>query len=291
MQKKYKKFDGLADAIIDFVNTWDKVLEVKRDEFIKNKKFQAGICDNCPYMQEKESITETAEVNDTNINENKTDSKEEVPAKKGKEEEISPAFDFIYSWLEVDNNGEIKPHPARIYAQNKKPRYRHTKYPISADITDYLCFYKPGGYKDESSIKSSVGRILPELCMDAKIERIGDTYRPVTIDYKRKKMIPELDDLSPIDERGCFSVSASTYIIYFTTNHLDNEIKFFERYVGKENLVDIFTHGNRIIILVKGNVGEAKVVGRALKKAVSEAYEKRLERIKASQKIVIKKKK
>ena len=148
---------------------------------------------------------------------------------------------------------------------------------------DYLWVCQADKYADVLSLKSLVGRLLPQLCKKAKIERNGFTYRPVTIDYKRKMMIPDLDDLSPIDERRCFSVSASTYIIYFTTNRLDNEIKFFERYVGKENLVDIFTHGNRLIILVKGNITEAKAIGRALKKAVSEAYEKRFERIKAAQ--------
>ena len=243
MQKEYITFKHLGDAIVDFVITWDAVLDEKLSENGKKRDIEA-------------------EKNNVEISNDEID------------EPVSPAYDFINEWLTVDENGKLAPHFSKRYPKGKRPRKRTNIYPTAADIIDYLCEYMPGNYTDESAVENSVNRALPLMASKGRIEKNDEdkTYRPVTIEYKRKTMVSKLVTLGTIDERQFFSVSASTYIIFYTTNYLTKEIEFFKEYVGTEALVDVFAYDNKVIILVKGRKVETSKIGVAIRSAVEKAY-------------------
>ena len=103
------------------------------------------------------------------------------------------------------------------------------------------------------------------------------TYRPMTLEYLRTSMIPTLAKHSSIEERCFFSVSSSTYVVYYTTEHLNGEITFFRKFIGEESLFDIFSFGTKIIVFLRGNVAECRELGKIIRKAVRQAYQMQIE--------------
>lgn len=231
----------LNKRIIQFVNTWDEVIDLKLEEYNSKEKKKSRLREN---------------------------------NKKRAEEDPTSPFAFIYTWLNVNSDGEIAPHESRPKDQNKKKHLRNKTYPIAADISDYFCQYMPGNYTDDDSVIRSVNRALPKLADDGFLRLAPDhTYRPQTIEYYRKMVFSNFVSYSNIGEKQFFSVSKSTYIIYFQANKLDNEIQFLKKYVGEKNLFDIVAVDTKLIILLKGKADEAEKTGIALRKLVENAYE------------------
>lgn len=231
---------NLSKSIISFVNTWDEVIDIKTEEYNSKEEKRAR-------LQEK--------------NQRRADA------------EPDSAFAYIYSWLEVTTHGNIAPHRGRPYDGNKQGRLRHNAYPIAADICDYLCEHKPGNYTDPVSIINSVNRVLPRLVQDKYLNLAADrTYRPQTIEYYRKTELPKFVQYCPIAEKQFFSVSKSTYIIYFQSSELHNEIEYLKNYVGEKHCFDIFSVDTKVIILIKGKLEEARKTGTAIHDLIEKTY-------------------
>lgn len=241
---------NLNDSIVEFVNTWNDVVVQKLQEFSTEKEEKKTIL-----LEEKE--------------------------KKANE---SPMFAYIYDWLSVgeDENGNpcIKPHKAkkRPDMQYEPTKMRANTHPIGADISDYLCNNKPKGYHNDNSIVGNVNRALPKLVKAKKIEKVNSSYYPTTIEYQRTTMSAELANLTAIDEKCFFSVSKSTYIVYFkeTKPGFHKEIEFFKKFFQK-NFFDAFQRDNRLIILLRGKLDVCQTLGRLLKKTIEDAYNKQQE--------------
>ena len=235
---------NLNEKIVDFIIAWDQVLDAK------------------------EELSEASESQKAEIQKRHQDR-----AKK------DPFFAYVYDWLELDETGEISPHQAkRSDSRSNKPKMRHTKYPLATDIVDYFCDYyldqPEQQYQTIESVDRSVRRALPRLVADGKLERTSDkTYRPLSIDYKRKLMIEEAKFLSLVNERKAFKMSSNTIIVFFDNSADENEIQFFTQFVGAKALVDIFVIEKKLFILFKGSSEEKGKISRAIKKAVDRAYQ------------------
>lgn len=240
---------NLSQLIVKFVEAWDKVIDIKILEF------------------SEEDDTKRKELQDKN-NENV-------------EKSPNSPFSYIYKWLsaEKDEFGEviILPHMAKKHPNEKKEphKIRTNVYPIAADIVDYFCDNPCGRFTDEDSIDRSIRRLLPKLCKEKKIEKNGDCYSPSSIESKRKAMTDELASLSSLEKDCFFSVSKSTYIIFFKDLREDyiKEKEFIKKFLDK-NYFDSFSIENRLIVLLKGKQDVCKTLGILLRKTVKDAYAK-----------------
>lgn len=239
---------NLSQLIVEFVEAWDKVIDTKLIEY------------------SEEDDTKRKELQDKNT--------------KKVEEDPSSPFSYIYKWLnaEKDESGEvvILPHMAkkRPFEAKEPHKIRTNIYPIGADIVDYFCDNPCGRFKEESSIDHSIRRLLPKLCDDKKLEKKGDTYHPSSIEYQRKAMADELSSLTSLEKDCFFSVSKSTYIIFFKVLKTDyiKEKEFIKKFLDK-NYFDSFSVENRLIVLLKGKQDACKTLGVLLRKTVKDAYE------------------
>jgi hypothetical protein len=249
MSKKIKK--DLKKKILEFISAWNEVVELK--------------------IFERDADTEERrkKIQESNLARIKTS-----------EEDM---FTYIYNWLEIseaDSDDPIKPHRAKSRRRSEESRKMRTnEYPIAADIVDYFCDYPSGnyGYEDLKSIENSVGRALSELHDDKKLEKCGSMYYPIAKDGEKQMQATDLDGYSNLKKDCFFSVSKSTYIIYFDSNDLTREISFFEKFYG-EDCFDIFAHKHRLIILFKGTNEKCKQLGIRLRRTVKSAYARQEEK-------------
>lgn len=239
---------NLSQLIVEFVEAWDEVIDAKFIEY------------------SEEDDIKRKELQDKNI-------------KKANKKPNSP-FSYIYMWLsaEKDEAGEvvILPHKAKKHPNEKKEPHktRTNMYPVGADIVDYFCDNPCGRYKDESSIDHSIRRLLPKLCDDKKLEKRGASYYPSSIESKRKAMADELASLTSLEKDCFFSVSKSTYIIFFKVLKPDykKEKEFMRKFLDK-NYFDSFSVENKIIVLLRGKQDDCKALGVLLRKTVRDAYD------------------
>ena len=236
---------NLKKQILEFVKVWNEVVELK--------------------------IFERSEDNEEKRN--KLQEKNSERAKKASEN----MFSYIYNWLEfTDDDGDelIKPHRAKSRGRVKEShKMRKNEYPIAADIVDYFCDYPTGEYnkEDEKSIENSVGRALEELVEDKLLEKCDKMYYPIAKDGEKQMQSTYLDGFSNLNKNCFFSVSKSTYIIYFNALDLSREKEFFKNFYG-EDCFDIFIHEHRLVILFKGNNEKCKRLGIRLRRTVRGAF-------------------
>jgi len=248
-----KNIRNLKNQVINFVNTWHEVVELKVAEYEED------------------------------------DPEEKIAKKKANEkranENLKNPFGYIYNWLSLDEHGKFKSHSAkRTTTAGKKPRERCNVYPIGADISDYFCDNMPASYNDEASVVGSVNRILKEIRnVEIELEQDG-TYRPMTLEYRRTKIMPRLAEYSAIDDRKFFAVSINTYIIYYSTSKLEKEIDFFKEFIGEKALFDISIYDNKLVILIAGKSAECRKIGELLRTAVKRAYAVQEEKRKGTKK-------
>ena len=238
---------NLSESIVEFVKAWDDVVKAKLIEFATKDP----------------------------------DKKKVLEAKNQETVQSSPntPFSYIYKWLEVgednDGNGYIKPHKAKKRpGEIREPtKMRCNVYPCGADIADYFCDNPTGDFKDNSSIKSSVYRLLPELEELKKIKKCNKGYLPTDIEHTRDTMAQDLADLTSLKKDCFFSVSKNTFIIHFETAKpgFKNEKAFFKKYLDKD-LYDMIAYENRLVIFLKGNTEKCTIVGTTLRKTVKDAY-------------------
>lgn len=204
----------------------------------------------------------------------KNASPEQEKNKKAVADAPDSLFAYIYTWIEVDENGDgVKPHRAKMRPGEawEPTKMRINEYPIAADIIDYLCNNPSIRYKTNESIKSSVGGVLPKLVKTGRIMRIGNSYYPTTVEYKRKLVAPDLANFATLEENCFFSVSKNTFIIYFNATDLSKEKEFIKNYLGKD-CFEVFSYEGRLFVLLKGNNERCARVGVQLRKMVRDAY-------------------
>ena len=240
MEKSKKNF---KKEIVKFVNAWSEVLELKNFEHMEESE------DKKIKMQER---------NKDNMGKNP-----------------NPMYAYIYNWLELSDDIEevLKPHRAKKRYNNEESRkLRENDHPIAADIVDYFCDYPTGKFDlNEKSIDGAVRRALSELVQDELVVKCDQMYFPVNVNGEKRMLATQLDGFSNLKKRCFFSVSKSTYIIYFNTTELSREKEFFKNFYG-EDCFDVFTHENRLFILFKGNLEACKKSGIRLRETVRGAY-------------------
>lgn len=200
------------------------------------------------------------------------DEKDEETKKALKEKNMKRGnpFKYIYNKIKLDKDGNVEPYTGG------SGRKRHNEYPIATDICEYFYDHMPESYRKKEVLASNIRRILTNL-PDGRIQKVGMTYRPATISYKRKYIAPMLADFDSIDEKMYFPVSKTTYIIYFTHRNLNREKRFFEDFIDKD-LFDIIQIDNKLVLLLKGNLEKCNEVGTLIKSTVKQAYNMQMEK-------------
>ena len=232
------KEKNMTKKILEFIQAWDVVVKMKIEE-------NSG-----------------GELNQMLINQRQA---------KAKQHPDSPVW-YIYNWISVDSNGEVQPHLAkrRFDDIQEKTKIRTNSYPISADITDYICSLYCKTYEHSNAVDSNVRRILPKLLQNKRIERINKEYHPVFKDKnKSEETLAKLGDLN----HDCFlSISANTYMIsYNLTTIPDITVDFYRNFFDNDYFA-IYTYQGYIYVHLKGDSERCINLGSKLHQTVRNAY-------------------